>query len=242
MTERRRGPGCFLRQRRLRVVRNQPPTWGADTMRLGLGSKTPMALVLGMALLWACSDDDPVTPSNNPPAGLAASASGSTAINLTWTAATGVTQYVLERAQGAAGTFAEINRPARSATSYPDTGLLPTTQYRYRIAADRSAGTSAFSTEVSATTGAPQQVNVTADITTNTTWTAGNIYKLVGFRKVSNGATLTIESGTRILGDFNSVGSSLFVLRGARIIADGTAALPIVFTSSQDRKSVVQGK
>ena len=202
-------------------------------MRLGLGWKTRMAVVLGMALLGACSDDDPVTPSNNPPAGLAASASGSTGINLTWTAATGVTQYVLERAQGASGTFAEINRPAGSATSYSDTGLLPTTQYRYRIAAVRAAGTSAFSTEVSATTGAPQQVNVTADITTNTTWTRGNIYRIQGFRKVANGATLTIESGTRILGDFNSVGSSLFVLRGARIVADGTAALPIVFTSSQ---------
>jgi hypothetical protein len=70
-------------------------------MRLGLGLKTPMALVLGMALLWACSDDDPVTPSNDPPAGLAATASGSTGINLTWTVATGVTQYLLERAQGA---------------------------------------------------------------------------------------------------------------------------------------------
>ena len=202
-------------------------------MRLGLGWKTPIALALGMALLWACSDDDPVTPSNNPPAGLAATASGSTGINLTWTAATGVTQYVLERAQGAAGAFAEINRPASSATSYNDTGLLPTTQYRYRIAAVRSAGTSAFSTEVSATTGAPQQVNVTADITTNTTWTAGNIYKLVGFRKVSNGATLTIEAGTRIIGDFATAGSSLFVLRGARIVANGTAALPVVFTSAQ---------
>jgi len=202
-------------------------------MRLGLGWQTPMAVVLAMALLGACSDEDPVTPSNNPPAGLAAAAAGSTGINLTWTAATGVTQYVLERAQGAAGTFGEINRPASSAASYNDTGLLPTTQYRYRIAAVRSAGTSAFSPEVSATTGAPQQVNVTADITTNTTWTRGNIYRIQGFRKVANGATLTIESGTRILGDFNSVGSSLFVLRGARIIADGTAALPIVFTSSQ---------
>jgi hypothetical protein len=202
-------------------------------MRLGLGLKTPMALVLGMALLWACSDDDPVTPSNDPPAGLAATASGSTGINLTWTVATGVTQYLLERAQGAAGTFAEINRPAGSAISYNDTGLLPATQYRYRIAAVRSAGTSAFSSEVSATTGSPQQVNVTADITTNTTWTAGNIYKLVGFRKVSNGATLTIEAGTRIIGDFATTGSSLFVLRGARIVANGTAALPVVFTSAQ---------
>jgi hypothetical protein len=202
-------------------------------MMLGLGSKIPMALVLGMTLLAACSSDDPVTPSNNPPAGLAATASSSTSNTVTWNAAAGATQYVLERAQGAAGTFAEINRPAGSAVSYTDSGLLPSTVYRYRIAAVRSGGTSAFSTEVSATTSAPGTVNVSADITTNTTWTRGNIYRIQGFRKVANGATLTIESGTRILGDFNTVGSSLFVLRGARIIADGTAALPIVFTSSQ---------
>jgi hypothetical protein len=202
-------------------------------MMLGLGTKTRMAVLAGMTVLAACSNDDPVTPSNDPPAGLAATATSSTSNTVTWTAAAGVTQYILERAQGAAGTFAEINRPASSAVSYNDTGLLPSTVYRYRIAAVRSAGPSAFSTEVSAATSAPGTVNVSADITTNTTWTRGNIYRIQGFRKVANGATLTIESGTRILGDFNTVGSSLFVLRGARIIADGTAALPIVFTSSQ---------
>jgi len=201
-------------------------------MMLGLGKKTSIALLAAFAMLGACGEDEIFIPANDPPGGLAATAAGSTGINLTWTASTGVTQYVLERAQGA-GTFAEINRPASSATSYNDTGLLPTTQYRYRIAAVRSAGTSAFSTDVSATTGAPQQVNVTADITANTTWTRGNIYRIQGFRKVANGVTLTIESGTKIIGDFNTVGSSLFVLRGARIVADGTAALPIVFTSSQ---------
>jgi hypothetical protein len=36
-----------------------------------------------------------------------------------------------------------------------------------------------------------------------------------------------------IQGDFNTLGSSLFVLRGARIVANGTAQSPIVFTSSR---------
>lgn len=201
-------------------------------MILRIARKAAAVTLCGMLVLGACKDGT-TTPSNDPPTGLAATASGSTTNNVTWTASTGVTQYVLERAQGATGTFAEINRPASSATSYNDTGLLPTTLYRYRIAAVRSAGTSAFSGEVNATTSAPQQVDVTTDITANTTWTRGNIYRLVGFRKVANGATLTIESGTKIIGDFNTVGSSLFVLPGSRIIADGTAALPIVFTSSQ---------
>jgi hypothetical protein len=193
----------------------------------------------GAAVLWsvmlalgACSDQG-TEPSNNPPTGLAVTATGATTTHLTWTAAPGATQYVLERAQGPAGTFSEINRPASSATAFDDAGLLPGTAYRYRIAAVRSAGTSGFSTDVSVTTSAPQQINVTTDITTSTTWTAGNIYKLVGFRKVAGGATLTIEAGTRIIGDFATVGSSLFVLRGARIVANGTAAAPVVFTSSQ---------
>jgi hypothetical protein len=50
---------------------------------------------------------------------------------------------------------------------------------------------------------------------------------------VTNGATLTIQAGTTIKGDFNSLGASLFVLRGAKIDAQGTAQAPIVFTSSR---------
>ncbi|HEV8599535.1 MAG TPA: fibronectin type III domain-containing protein [Gemmatimonadales bacterium] len=197
---------------------------------LGIGKWSGTALLIGIAVASACSDES--GPSNPAPTGLAASATNATVIHVSWNAATGVTQFILERAEGASGTFAEINRPAGSATSFDDSGLSPTTLYRYRIAAVRGGETSGFSAEASATTSAPQQVNVTADITANTTWTAGNIYKLVGFRKVTSGATLTIEAGTKIIGDFATVGSSLFVLRGARIVANGTAAQPVVFTSS----------
>ena len=186
------------------------------------------ALLLTLA---GCSSSP--TDSGGPPTGLAASASGATTVHVTWSAGADVDEYILERAPGAAGTFAEIARPSGAATSYDDTGLAPSTAYRYRLAAVRGNTTSGFSTAVSITTQAPQQVNVTADITTNTTWAAGNVYRLVGFRKVANGVTLTIEPGTRIVGDFATVGSSLFVMKGARLIANGTAEAPIVFTSSQ---------
>lgn len=184
-------------------------------------------------LLVAVGCSSTSTGPSVPPAGLAASASGAQTVHVTWSAGSNVDAYVLERAQGASGTFAEVARPAGTATSYDDSGLLASTTYRYRLAAVRGSTTSGFSAEVSVTTQAPQQVNVTADITANTTWTAASIYKLVGFRKVANGATLTIEPGTRIIGDFATVGSSLFIMRGARLIANGTAESPIVFTSSQ---------
>jgi len=74
-------------------------------------------------------------------------------------------------------------------------------------------------------------VTVNAAITTNTTWTSGNTYLLSGLIYVKNNATLTIQPGTRILGD-NS-GSALVITRGAKLMAVGTAAAPIVFSSDK---------
>ncbi len=72
---------------------------------------------------------------------------------------------------------------------------------------------------------------VSGNITTNTTWTSNNTYLLNGFVYVKAGATLTIEPGTVIYGDKASKGA-LIIEQGAKIIADGTAAQPIVFTSA----------
>ena len=71
------------------------------------------------------------------------------------------------------------------------------------------------------------------NITTNRTLHKDTTYTLSGYVKVQNGATLTIQAGTRILGDTNVAGSSLWILRGAKIDAQGTAAAPIVFTSAR---------
>ncbi len=71
---------------------------------------------------------------------------------------------------------------------------------------------------------------VSADITTNTTWSG--VVKLMNKVYVKNNAILTIAPGTIIRGDKLTQGS-LIITRGAKIIADGTAANPIVFTSNE---------
>ena len=81
-------------------------------------------------------------------------------------------------------------------------------------------------------------VPVTADITTNTTWTAGNAYILDKSIFVKNGATLTIQPGTTILGTKNVTNStygSLIISRNGTIMAEGTAEAPIVMTAKEDR-------
>jgi hypothetical protein len=81
-------------------------------------------------------------------------------------------------------------------------------------------------------------VQVTADITTNTTWTSDNEYVLTKVVYVNNGALLTIQPGTVIRGEMMSDAATaydpgtLVVTRFGRIDAQGTASNPIIFTSA----------
>ncbi len=83
-----------------------------------------------------------------------------------------------------------------------------------------------------AVVGTPAVV-LSGSITANRTLTADTNYIIRGFVYVNSGATITINPGTRLVGDSTAVGSALFILRGARIEANGTAASPIVFTSQR---------
>jgi hypothetical protein len=193
-----------------------------------------IAVMASMAMAAACSDDDPVAP--QPPAApssVSAAATSTTQVMVSFGTVSGATGYVVERAPGSGGTFSQVGTP--TAPPFEDSGLTASTAYRYRVAAINDAGTGAFSDVVVATTldAGPKTAVLSADITTNRTLFADTLYTLRGFIHVANGATLTIQAGTVIQGDFDVVGSSLFVLRGAKIEANGTAAAPIVFTSSK---------
>jgi hypothetical protein len=78
----------------------------------------------------------------------------------------------------------------------------------------------------------PGAGTVTGTIAANRTFFAETTYMLSGFVKVPQGVTLTIRPGTKIVGDVNTP-SALFILRGGKIDAQGTAQNPIVFTSGR---------
>lgn len=82
------------------------------------------------------------------------------------------------------------------------------------------------------TTYGAATVTVSADITTNTTWTTGAIVNLQNKVFVKNNAVLTIEPGVIVRGDKNTEGT-LIITKGAKIIAAGTSVNPIVFTSGE---------
>jgi Bacterial Ig-like domain (group 2) len=79
-----------------------------------------------------------------------------------------------------------------------------------------------------------QVITVSGDITVDTKWYAVAKYMLSGFVYVKNNATLTIEPGTIIKGVSGTKGA-LMIERGSKIMAVGTAANPIVFTSDKPK-------
>lgn len=73
---------------------------------------------------------------------------------------------------------------------------------------------------------------VSGETDENFTFTSSTKWLMKGFLYVNSGATLTVQPGTIVKGDKDSKGT-LIVRRGGKLIADGTASQPIVFTSNQ---------
>ena len=80
---------------------------------------------------------------------------------------------------------------------------------------------------------------VNTNIKQNTTWYADTIYQLGGRIAVEDGATLTIQPGTIIKGEAGTGANAtaLLIARGGKLIAEGTASMPIIFTSVADEIS-----
>ena len=114
---------------------------------------------------------------------------------------------------------------------------VTTNNVRYNAAITGSPATVTSNATATATVTysitANPTVTISGSIAANRTLTPDTNYVLRGFVYVNSGATLTINAGTKLVGDTTALGSALFVLRGARIVANGTEAAPIVFTSQR---------
>jgi len=84
--------------------------------------------------------------------------------------------------------------------------------------------------------GGDSEIVVTANISANTTWSSDKVYVLGGRVTVLDGVTLTIEPGTVIKGQAGTGANAtaLLIARGGRLMAEGTADAPIIFTSVAD--------
>ena len=74
--------------------------------------------------------------------------------------------------------------------------------------------------------------NLSGNLTSNLTLKSGISHNLTGTLLVKDGATLTIEPGTKINALAGGTDVYILVEKGGKIIANGTAENPIVFTSN----------
>lgn len=75
----------------------------------------------------------------------------------------------------------------------------------------------------------PVTGEITGPITANKTFAYGN-YTLKGIVKINSGVTVTFDAGSTITIDKATGDNALVVLNGAKLITNGTADKPIVFT------------
>ncbi|MCG5219333.1 glucuronyl esterase domain-containing protein [Streptosporangium soli] len=148
------------------------------------------------------------------PAGLAASGTTATGTTLSWTASTddnGVAGYDILRAPGASGgTFTQVG--TSTTTSYGDTGLTPSTTYRYQVRARDAAGnTSPVSNTAEATTQPGTSTGTcTAVPTVQTQWATGYVIQPLTITNTGTSTitgwtvSLTLPAGHTLTGSWNS--------------------------------------
>lgn len=126
----------------------------------------------------------------------------------------------------------EFEVPAEAAEGDTYSVNFTVTDNQNRTAVTTTAATITVAEEPAQTI----DVNESADGVGTTTWLARNTYILNGRIFVNDGQTLTIEAGTVIKGQTGQAddASVLIVARGGKIIANGTASSPIIFTALAD--------
>jgi len=199
-----------------------------------------LAIPALMTSFWACDDDSSSTPD-------APTITAPAVTNVQVDAAADVTfavtvpgGYQSVAVSGTGGTTEKKSEPSVGATS----GNVVVT---YTADATSGAGSvtitvtdannkTATQTGVVNKAVEPTEIIVSSNVTADATWETGKTYILAGRIAVVDGVTLTIEPGTLVKGQAGTGANAtaLLIARGGKLMAEGTAELPIIFTSVSD--------
>jgi endoglucanase len=170
------------------------------------------------------------------PGGLTVTATGSTTVGLSWTAATpgssAIASYTVYKAGSPATAVATVAAPATTATV---TGLTPSTAYQFYVVATDAGGlTSAASASVSATTTAAAPASVSAQYETSVTAATTQSFQPM-LNLVNNGSSAVPLSSVTIRYWFTSDGGSStfatncwYAVIGCANVTQSVVAVPAV--------------
>jgi hypothetical protein len=198
--------------------------------------------IFSLALFIVSCDDDNATPDRGANiSGVPATASienlGSYGpISMTLSADDGLSQLVITKDGSAYETRNLSGTSKTEQFSYTAEAADADKNLVFVFTVTDSDGDTEDATLVLSVGAAPQEVLLTANISENTAWTADKTYILGGRITVVNGVTLTIEPGTVIKGQAGTGANAtaLLIARGGKLMAEGTADAPIIFTSVAD--------
>lgn len=204
-----------------------------------------LAIATLVGAFWSCSEDNPAVDNGVTISGVPATAEienlGTVGpVTATIEAADGLASLVVTK--GTASFASETYAGETSATyefSYTATAEDEDKLVTFTFTATDKDGDVETVTHVLSVGAAPEvptTIIVDANITENTTWETGKTYVLAGRVTVLDGKTLTIQPGVVVKGQAGTGANAtaLLVARGAKLMAEGTAALPIIFTSVAD--------
>ena len=193
----------FIRQGQVVVVTYTDPTTGDDAQAIqDFAGNDAASFTTGMSGVSAVTNNSTkaaVAP--DAPMGLTAIASGTTTINLSWTAPVDnggsvITGYKIEVSSDSGSTWTDqVANTASTATTYEHTGLTASTTRHYRVSAINSIGASTSSDVVNTTTGtaannAPIVANAIPDQTATADAAFSYQFPANTFNDVDTGDTL----------------------------------------------------
>lgn len=203
-----------------------------------------MLAISAFALAFiACDDDDdaaPDGPTFTTPAVTDVQVGNNADITFALTVPGG---YNSSTVTAAGGTAAKKSEPAAGATSgnlvvtftADDNAGAGSVTLTINDANNKSANQTAVVNKTSEPVE-PSEIEISANITEDATWVTGKTYILTTRIAVVDGVTLTIEPGVIVKGEggTGTNASALIIARGAKLMAEGTADAPIIFTSIID--------
>jgi hypothetical protein len=211
---------------------------------------TCMIAVSAVFVLNACKEDEQVFPAPSVSAGTEASGVPGAKVNITASISAPAGLKTLTVLKNGAAfdtkTYGGTETSDSYTKEYTIESLAAGTTVNFTvIATDSKNQASAPATFTVKVTAVPPKeiVTIKGVLSGNVTWTKSKIYKISGFVRVGGDTTsataagvatgiLTIEPGTVIIGERSTKGT-LIIQRGSKLIANGTAAEPIVFTSER---------
>ncbi len=200
-----------------------------------------MSLILGLAIFISCEDDEviPDAPTVVAPSGANSIQEGSS-VDLTFniTVPGGYKSATINASGGTATITSQLTAEATSGevvvsfTAGSTAGAASVTLTVTDLNNLLDDATAVLTVEEE-----PTVFTISSNITTNTTWKTGKTYILASRIAVVDGVTLTIEPGVVVKGEAGSAANAtaLLIARGGRLMAEGTASSPIIFTSTADQ-------